>query len=143
MSNIERIQKEGTELLLSSGWERPKVDSLVRCLIDFTSQAFNDEMYKDAKVELYEDKYEQTLNIVWKTDRLNVRVELCENCEAYWDLFAGKIVDGVEVESESSGFGGSGRFGEYNGNELEEDNKWALHFYWWLEDYLKPQSDNN
>lgn len=142
MSNIERIQKEGIELLLSSGWEKPKVDALVRCLIDFTSQAFNDEMYKDAKVELHEDQYEQTLNIVWKTDRLNVRVELCENCEAYWDLFAGKIVDGVEVESESSGFGGSGRFGEYNGIELEEDNKWAFHFYWWLEDYLKPQNNN-
>ena len=142
MSNIERIQKEGTELLLSSGWEKSKVDALVRCLVDFTSQAFYDEMYKDAKVELHEDQYEQTLNIVWKTDRLNVRVELCENCEAYWDLFAGKIVDGVEVESESSGFGGSGRFGEYNGIELEEDNKWAFHFYWWLEDYLKPQNNN-
>jgi hypothetical protein len=143
MSNIERIQKEGTELLLSSGWERPKVDSLVRCLIDFTSQAFNDEMYKDAKVELWEDEQEQTLDIIWQTDSLDVRVILYDEIAAHWDLFAGKIVDGIKVESESSGFGGSGRFGEYNGYELEEDNKWAFHFYWWLEDYLKPQSDNN
>ena len=129
-------------MLLASGWAKEKIAALKECLMDFTSQAFFDEMYKDAKVELYEDKYEQTLNIVWKTDHLNVRVELCENCEAYWDLFAGKIVDGVEVESESSGFGGSGRFGEYNGIELEEDNKWAFHFYWWLADYLKPQNNN-
>lgn len=143
MSNIERIQKEGTELLLSSGWERPKVDSLVRCLIDFTSQAFNDEMYKDAKVELWTDEQEQTLDIIWHTDHLDVRVILYDEIAAHWDLFAGKIIDGIKVESESSGFGGSGRFGEYNGNELEEDNKWAFHFYWWLEDYLKPQSDNN
>ena len=142
MSNIERIQKEGTELLLSSGWEKPKVDALVQCLIDFTSQAFFDEMYKDAKVELYEDKDEQTLDIIWETDRLNVRVNLYDDNGAHWDLFAGKIVDGVEVESESSGFGGSGRFGEYNGIELEEDNKWAFHFYWWLADYLKPQNNN-
>ena len=142
MSNIERIQKEGTELLLSSSWEKPKVDALVQCLIDFTSQAFFDEMYKDAKVELYEDKDEQTLDIIWETDRLNVRVNLYDDNGAHWDLFAGKIVDGVEVESESSGFGGSGRFGEYNGIELEEDNKWAFHFYWWLADYLKPQNNN-
>lgn len=143
MSNIERIQKEGTELLLFSGWEKPKVDALVRCLIDFTSQAFNDEMYKDAKVELWADEQEQTLDIIWQTDYLDVRVVLYDEIAAHWDLFAGKIIDGIKVESESSGFGGSGRFGEYNGNELEEDNKWAFHFYWWLEDYLKPQSDNN
>ena len=138
LSNIERVQKEGAEALLSSGWEKGKVDALTQCLMDFTEQAFFDEMYKDAKVELYDDKEDQTLNIVWKTDHLNVRVELCENYEAYWDLFAGKIANGVEVERESSGFGGDGRFGEYNDQELEEDNKWAFHFYWWLEDHLNP-----
>ena len=143
MSNIERIQKEGTELLLSSGWKKSKVDALVRCLVDFTSQAFYDEMYMDAKVELWADEQEQTLDIIWQTDHLDVRVILYDEIAAHWDLFAGKIIDGIKVESESSGFGGSGRFGEYNGNELEEDNKWAFHFYWWLEDYLKPQSDNN
>ena len=143
MSNIERIQTEGAELLLSSGWEKPKVDALMRCLVDFTSQAFNDEMYKDAKVELWADEQEQTLDIIWQTDHLDVRVILYDEIAAHWDLFAGKIIDGIKVESESSGFGGSGRFGEYNGIELEEDNKWAFHFYWWLEDYLKPQSDHN
>ena len=56
MSNIERIQKEANRMLLLSGWDNKKIDALIRCLIDFTSQAFYDEMYKDAKVELYEDK---------------------------------------------------------------------------------------
>ena len=64
MSNIERIQKEGNRMLLSSGWDNQKINALIRCLIDFTSQAFYDEMYKEAKVELYEDKYEQTLDII-------------------------------------------------------------------------------
>jgi hypothetical protein len=135
MSNIERIQKEGTELLLSSGWEKSKVDALVRCLVDFTSQAFYDEMYIDAKVALCEDDNEQTLEIVWKTDHLNVRVILYDDISAQWNLFAGKIVDGVEVESESSGVGGNSRFTEYDGC-VTEDDKWAFHFYWWLEDYL-------
>ncbi len=141
MSNIERIQKEGTELLLSSGWEKSKVDALVRCLVDFTSQAFYDEMYMDAKVALCEDDNEQTLEIVWKTDHLNVSVILYDEIAAHWDLFAGKIVDGVEVESESSGFGGSERFFEYKGYKSEIED-WALHFYWWLGDYIKPQSNN-
>jgi hypothetical protein len=133
LSNIEKIQKESVDLLLSSGWEETKVDALVQCLMDFTSQAFSDGMYKDAKVELYDD--EQTLDIFWKTDHLNVRVILYDDISAQWNLFAGKIVDGVEVESESSGVGGNSRFTEYDGC-VTEDDKWAFHFYWWLEDYL-------
>ena len=140
MTNIERIQKEGAALLLASGWAEDKIAALKECLMDFTSQAFFDEMYKDAKVELYENKDEQTLDIIWETDRLNVRVNLYDDNGAHWDLFAGKIVDGVEVESESSGFGGSGRFCEYNGEKLAEDDKWAFHFYWWLADYLTPNT---
>lgn len=58
LSNIERIQEEGKEVLLSSGWDKIKVDALVQCLMDFTSQAFSDEMYKDAKVDLWEDEQE-------------------------------------------------------------------------------------
>ena len=51
MSNIERVQQEGRELLLSSGWSSQKIEALTRWLIDFTSQAFSKEMYKDAKIE--------------------------------------------------------------------------------------------
>lgn len=132
MSHIKRIQDEGIALLLSSGWEEKKINALSECLIDFTSQAFFDEMYKDAKLVLYEDEHEQTLDILWKANHLNVRVVLYEEYGAHWDLFAGKIIDGVEVEEESSGTGGSGKY--IFGNELDE--KWAFHFYWWLEDYL-------
>lgn len=139
MSNIERVQQEGRELLLSSGWSSQKIEALTRCLIDFTSQAFSDEMYKDAKLELYEDEYEQTLDIIWRTNHLKVRVILYDQIAAHWDLFAGKIVDGVEVETESSGFGGSERFFEYEGH-VSEDEKWAFHFYWWLEDYMNPSN---
>ena len=138
MTNIERIQKEGTEVLLSSGWEKEIVNALIQCLMDFTSQAFSDEMYKDAKVELYEGKDERTLDILWETDRLNVRVNLYDDNGAHWDLFAGKIVDGVEVESDSYGCGGNGRFSENNEHQIEEDDRWAFHFYWWLEDYINP-----
>ena len=137
MNNVERIQREGKELLLSSGWSDKKIELLTQCLIDFTGQAFSDDMYQDAKLELYEDEHEQTLDIIWKTDRLNVRVVLFEEIAASWDLFAGKIVDGKEVETESSGAGGSKRFFEYEGHTSESDS-WAFHFYWWLEDYLHP-----
>ena len=58
MSHIKRIQDEGIALLLSSGWEEKKINALSECLIDFTSQAFFDEMYKDAKLVLYEDEHE-------------------------------------------------------------------------------------
>ena len=75
-----------------------KNDALIRCLIDFTSQAPSDKMYKDAKVELYEDKNEQTLDIIWKTNRLKVRVNLYDEIAAHWDLCAGEIINGVEVE---------------------------------------------
>ena len=54
MSHIKRIQDEGIALLLSSGWEEKKINALSECLIDFTSQAFFDEMYKDAKLVLYD-----------------------------------------------------------------------------------------
>ena len=50
MSNIERIQKEGNRMLLSSGWDNKKIDALIECLIDFTSQAFYDEMYRMTKL---------------------------------------------------------------------------------------------
>ena len=135
MNHIERIQKEGADLLLSSGWEPKKIKSLINCLVDFTSQAFSDEMYKDAKLELYEDESEQTLDIIWQTNHLKVRVILYDQIAAHWDLFAGKIVDGVEVETESSGFGCGERYFEYEGH-TSDDEKWAVHFYWWLEDYL-------
>ena len=92
-------------------------------------------MYQDAKLELYEDEHEQTLDIIWKTDRLNVRVILYDAIAAHWDLFAGKIVDGKEVETESSGFGGSERFFEYEGH-ISEYEDWAFHVYWWMEDHL-------
>ena len=79
MSHIKRIQDDGIALLLSSGWEEKKINALSECLIDFTSQAFFDEMYKDAKLVLYEDEHEQTLDILWKANHLNVRVVLYEN----------------------------------------------------------------
>ena len=138
MNNIQRIQQEGSELLSSSRWSSQKIEALTRCLIDFTSQSFSDEMYKDAKLELYEDEDEQSLDIIWLTNHLKVRVTLDDQIAAHWDLFAGKIVDGVEVETESSGFGGSQRFFEYEG-DTSEDEKWAFHFYWWLEDYMNPK----
>ena len=141
MTNIERIQKEGTEVLLSFGWEKEKVNALIQCLMDFTSQAFSDGMYKDAKVELWEDEQEQTLDIIWQTDHLDVRVILYDEIAAHWDLFAGNIVDGVKVEEESSGEGGNCRFLKYKETEVE-DKEWAFHFYWWLEDYLTPQNNN-
>ena len=137
MSNIERIQKEGERILFSSGWDSQKIDALIRCLIDFTSQAPSDKMYKDAKVELYEDKNEQTLDIIWKTNRLKVRVNLYDEIAAHWDLCAGEIINGVEVEIESSGAGGNCKFFEYGGCICKNEN-WALHFYWWLEDYITP-----
>ena len=135
MNHVKRIQKEGIDLLLSSGWTEDKIDSLRKCLIDFTSQAFFDEMYQDATLELYDDGEEQTLDIIWKTNHLNVRVDLYEELGAHWDLFVGKIIDGVEVETISSGFGGNSRFTDYDGRKIE-DEKWAFHFYWWLEDAL-------
>ena len=141
LSNIKRIQKEGTEVLLSSGWDKEKVNALIQCLMDFTSQAFSDEMYKDAKVELWEDEQEQTLDIIWQTDHLDVRVILYDEIAAHWDLFAGKIVDGVKVEEESSGEGGNCKFLKYK-DSVTENEEWAFHFYWWLEDYLNPQNNN-
>lgn len=137
MSNIERIQKEGERILFSSGWDNQKINALIRCLIDFTSQVPFDGMYKDAKVELYEYKDEQTLDIIWKTNHLNVRVSLYDEIAAHWDLCAGKIIDGVEVEIESLGAGGNCKFFEYDSNKIENEN-WAFHFYWWLEDYITP-----
>lgn len=142
MTHIERIQDDGRLMLQSSGWGQQKIDALVECLVDFTSQAFSDEMYKDAKLELWNDEQEQTLDIIWQTDHLDVRVILYDEIAAHWDLFAGKIVDGVKVEEESSGEGGNCRFLKYK-DAVTENEKWAFHFYWWLEDYLKPQSDNN
>ena len=137
MGNIERIQKEGELILFSSGWDNQKIDALIRCLIDFTLQAPSDKMYKDAKVELYEDKNEQTLDIIWKTNRLKVRVSLYDDIAAHWDLCAGEIINGVEVEIESLGAGGNCKFFEYGGSICKNVN-WALHFYWWLEDYITP-----
>lgn len=131
LKNIERVQIEGVKLLKSSGWDKQKVDALIQCLNDFTSQAFSDEMYKDAKVELYADEYEQTLDVVWKTDRLNVRVILYDEIAAHWDLFAGRIIDGIKVDSESVGSGGSRKSNEYDGVKMENE-QWAHHFYWWL-----------
>lgn len=135
MSHIERIQKEGKELLNSSGWPNELCEKLNECLIDFTNQAFTDEMYKEAKLELFEDEVERTLDIIWKTSHLNVRVALYDTIAAHWDLFAGTIVDGIEIESESSGCGGNMKYDEYDGY-MNEDDKWAFHFYWWLEDYI-------
>ena len=133
MTHIERIQNDGRLMLQSSGWGQQKIGALV----DFTSQAFSDEMYKDAKLELWEDEQEQTLDIIWQTDRLDVRVILYDEIAAHWDLFAGKIVDGVKVEEESSGEGGNCRFLKYK-DAVTENEKWAFHFYWWLEDYINP-----
>ena len=45
-------------------------------------------------MELWEDEQEQTLDIIWQTDHLDVRVILYDEIAAHWDLFAGKIVDG-------------------------------------------------
>ena len=137
MTHIERIQDDGRLMLQSSGWGQQKIDALVECLVDFTSQAFFDEMYKDAKVELWEDEQEQTLDIIWQTDHLDVRVILYDEIAAHWDLFAGKIVDGIKVEEESSGEGGNCRFLKYK-DSVTENEEWAFHFYWWLEDYLNP-----
>lgn len=124
-------------MLQSSGWGQQKIDALVECLVDFTSQAFSNEMYKDAKLELWNDEQEQTLDIIWQTDHLDVRVILYDEIAAYWDLFAGKIVDGVKVEEESSGEGSNCRFLKYK-DAVTENEKWAFHFYWWLEDYINP-----
>lgn len=137
MTHIERIQDDGRLMLQSSGWGQQKIDALVECLVDFTSQAFSDEMYKDAKLELWNDEQEQTLDIIWQTDHLDVRVILYDEIAAHWDLFAGKIVDGVKVEEESSGEGGNCRFLKYK-DAVTENEKWAFHFYWWLEDYINP-----
>ena len=137
MTHIERIQDDGRLMLQSSGWGQHKIDALVECLVDFTSQAFSDEMYKDAKLELRNDEQEQTLDIIWQTDHLDVRVILYDEIAAHWDLFAGKIVDGVKVEEESSGEGGNCRFLKYK-DAVTENEKWAFHFYWWLEDYINP-----
>lgn len=64
MTHIERIQNDGRLILQSSGWGQQKIDALVECLVDFTSQAFSNEMYKDAKLELWNDEQEQTLDII-------------------------------------------------------------------------------
>lgn len=140
MGHIRRIQHEGKDLLQTSGWAQIKIEALLESLIDFTSQAFFDEMYQDAKLELFEDKDKQTLDIIWKTNRLKVRVILYDSMGAYWDLFAGRIIDGVEVETESPGAGDNSRFFECAGSK-GEDEKWAFHFYWWLDDYLYPDND--
>ena len=136
MTNIERIQNEGVALLLSSGWAEEKIESIKECLIDFTSQAYYDEMYEDAVVQLCEPDKEPSLEIILTIKYIRAKVSLYEKYYAFWEYF---IVDDDGENEAFMGIGANSRFFEEEDGKLSEDEIWADYFYWAIEDRL--QSD--
>ena len=132
MTNIERVQNEGFTLLQSSGWAQEKINSLKDCLIDFTSQAYDDEMFEEATLRLGELDKEPSLEMVLTIKHIRAKVSLYENYDAFWAYFTKD-----DKEGQCIGMGSNCKFTEEEDDKLDEDKEWADYFYWTLVDILE------